>query len=128
MLYRINLLERYTRPLAFRLLYGLAGRPGDMFNRASTMQSDRRLCRRVLSTLVLVAALAGAAQGQERRVALIIGNSAYKSVDRLLNPANDARLIAATLKESGFTVMILPSLFLTGTQYFLAYIFLTSNS
>ena len=37
-----------------------------------------------------------------RRVALVIGNSAYKTVDELDNPRNDARDIAKTLKSIGF--------------------------
>lgn len=45
------------------------------------------------------------AWGQGRRVALIVGNSAYRSVDRLANPANDAKLIAAALQEAGFTLV-----------------------
>ena len=55
--------------------------------------------------VVGLALLAGNAQAQGRRVALVIGNSAYKSVDRLANPANDARLIANTLRDSGFTLI-----------------------
>src|SRR5690242_16064946 len=38
----------------------------------------------------------------EKRVALIIGNSAYDKVARLPNPANDAALVADTLKSAGF--------------------------
>src|SRR5215470_20391501 len=38
----------------------------------------------------------------EKRVALIIGNSAYDKVARLPNPANDAALIADTFKSAGF--------------------------
>ncbi len=38
----------------------------------------------------------------ERRVALVIGNSAYKSVPRLANPANDAALVGAMIKKAGF--------------------------
>ena len=41
----------------------------------------------------------------ESRVALVIGNGAYQHVPRLDNPVNDARLIAATLKELGFTLI-----------------------
>jgi uncharacterized caspase-like protein len=37
-----------------------------------------------------------------RRVALVIGNSAYQQADPLLNPVNDARGIAAALKGLGF--------------------------
>ncbi|MDA9504732.1 hypothetical protein XI09_08315 [Bradyrhizobium sp. CCBAU 11386] len=38
----------------------------------------------------------------ERRVALVIGNSAYKSVARLTNPASDATLVGGMLKRAGF--------------------------
>jgi hypothetical protein len=38
----------------------------------------------------------------EKRVALIIGNSAYEKVTRLANPPNDAALLADTLKSVGF--------------------------
>ncbi|WLA67909.1 caspase family protein [Bradyrhizobium diazoefficiens] len=38
----------------------------------------------------------------ERRVALVIGNSAYKSVPRLANPANDADLVGSMFKKAGF--------------------------
>jgi uncharacterized caspase-like protein len=42
----------------------------------------------------------------ERRTALIIGNGAYSKVPALKNPANDAVLVAATLKNLGFEVSI----------------------
>jgi uncharacterized caspase-like protein len=38
----------------------------------------------------------------DKRVALIIGNSAYDKVAKLGNPANDAALMAETLKAAGF--------------------------
>jgi uncharacterized caspase-like protein len=38
----------------------------------------------------------------EKRVALVIGNSAYKNVPRLTNPANDASLVAEMFKNAGF--------------------------
>jgi uncharacterized caspase-like protein len=40
-----------------------------------------------------------------RRVALVIGNSAYENVTRLANPANDAELVADTLKGAGFDIV-----------------------
>jgi hypothetical protein len=40
----------------------------------------------------------------EKRVALVMGNSAYENVSRLANPANDATAITTTLKEAGFDV------------------------
>lgn len=70
------------------------------------------LIRRLAFALLMAAALgfgAPCAAADTRiggkRVALVIGNSAYRSVDRLANSANDARLIAATLQDLGFTIV-----------------------
>jgi uncharacterized caspase-like protein len=41
----------------------------------------------------------------EKRVALVLGNSAYQNVARLPNPVNDGAMIAATLKNAGFDVV-----------------------
>src|ERR1035437_2310588 len=38
----------------------------------------------------------------EKRVALVIGNSDYKNVARLRNPANDAAAVVAMFKKAGF--------------------------
>ena len=51
--------------------------------------------------LVLSAGLASA----ERRVALIIGNSTYKNVQPLANPARDAAAVGAMFKKAGFEVV-----------------------
>jgi tetratricopeptide (TPR) repeat protein len=40
-----------------------------------------------------------------KRVALVIGNSNYRSVARLANPANDAKLMANALKSLGFELI-----------------------
>jgi hypothetical protein len=40
----------------------------------------------------------------DKRVALVIGNGAYRSAPTLANPANDAADVAASLKRSGFDV------------------------
>jgi tetratricopeptide (TPR) repeat protein len=40
--------------------------------------------------------------GHERRVALVLGNSGYKNVVALGNPAHDSEAIAATLRAVGF--------------------------
>ncbi|MHC1701043.1 MAG: caspase family protein [Humidesulfovibrio sp.] len=50
--------------------------------------------------------LAASAQASERRMALVIGNSAYKAAP-LKNPVNDARDMAAALKGLGFEVSLL---------------------
>ncbi|AMA59087.1 caspase family protein [Bradyrhizobium sp. CCGE-LA001] len=53
--------------------------------------------------VLIVAAFVTCASAQaQKRVALVIGNSAYKSVPKLANPANDAGLIGGTLKKAGF--------------------------
>jgi hypothetical protein len=41
----------------------------------------------------------------EKRVALVLGNSAYQNVPQLANPVNDGAVIAAKLKEAGFDVV-----------------------
>ncbi|OQW56178.1 MAG: hypothetical protein A4S14_10420 [Proteobacteria bacterium SG_bin9] len=43
-----------------------------------------------------------AAAPPDRRVALVIGNSAYKNVSPLTNPQRDASTIATALRQSGF--------------------------
>jgi Caspase domain len=45
-------------------------------------------------------------QGEGRRIALVVGNSRYAS-SPLTNPANDAELLATTLKDLGFEVRLL---------------------
>src|SRR3954447_25527964 len=56
--------------------------------------------------LFLFSVWLGAAPAQaERRVALVIGNSAYKSVPRLANPVNDATLVGGMFKKAGFDVV-----------------------
>ena len=40
-----------------------------------------------------------------KRVALVIGNSAYQHVRKLSNPANDSDAVSATLKGAGFDVV-----------------------
>lgn len=45
------------------------------------------------------------AMAQERRVALVIGNAAYKSVSTLQNPVNDSRAMAKSLRTLGFEVI-----------------------
>lgn len=44
------------------------------------------------------------ANSAEKRIALVIGNSAYRRVTALPNPANDARSVAKSLTDLGFRV------------------------
>src|SRR5271166_145840 len=49
--------------------------------------------------------LAASPAQAEKRVALVIGNSAYQNIARLDNPRNDARLMAETLQGLGFQLI-----------------------
>ena len=63
------------------------------------------LIGRLIATVLMTFFILGVAHAQNRRVALVIGNGGYRNVDRLANPANDARLIASTLQAAGFTLV-----------------------
>lgn len=60
---------------------------------------------RVLLFVVLALLATQAPALAETRVALVIGNSAYKNASPLANPANDARLMAESLKRLGFELV-----------------------
>ncbi|QPF83677.1 caspase family protein [Bradyrhizobium genosp. L] len=50
---------------------------------------------------------APAPSSEPRKVALIVGNGAYKNVPALDNPPRDARLVASTFRSLGFAVVTL---------------------
>lgn len=58
-----------------------------------------------LAFIVIALTAAAANAEQERRVALVIGNGAYEHLPRLANPANDAQLMATTLRSVGFKLI-----------------------
>ena len=62
---------------------------------------------RILATLAVAAAAALGATSAfaDKRVALTIGNSAYKNVGRLPNPVNDADAVAKVLRSAGFDLV-----------------------
>jgi hypothetical protein len=62
--------------------------------------------RHALFTLMILAAVLLGTQSAsaESRLALVIGQSAYRSVPALPNPANDARAVTQLLTDSGFEV------------------------
>jgi tetratricopeptide (TPR) repeat protein len=62
----------------------------------------RAIAQERLAALTPQAPAAAAA----RRVALVIGNGAYKNVHALPNPPRDSKLIASVLKEVGFQTVI----------------------
>lgn len=63
------------------------------------------LCHRVLIAAVAIVLSAWPATA-EKRVALVVGNSAYVEAAALPNPINDASDMAAALKKVGFEVIL----------------------
>ena len=67
--------------------------------------------RGLMLGLAVIAALIGLgcapASADGKRVALVIGNSAYRNVPELPNPANDAGDIAAAFRRLGFAVTLM---------------------
>jgi hypothetical protein len=71
------------------------------------LPGDRMISRAVRLFALVCFALAGLQEGwaqSEKRVALVVGNSAYKHTPRLPNPKNDSADIAAALRKLGFAV------------------------
>lgn len=64
-----------------------------------------RLARFACWLGLLLAATLSAQAAVEKRVALVIGNGAYKNTIELPNAPNDARAIAGKLRQLGFTVV-----------------------
>jgi hypothetical protein len=64
------------------------------------------LLRYIAGVVIVLIGLAASAQADGRRVALVIGNSAYRNVPALPNPANDAAAVAASFKRLGFAVTL----------------------
>src|SRR5262249_61710494 len=65
-----------------------------------------RLAAAALGFGLLVTALGPDSALADRRVALVIGNSAYKNVSALPNPSRDAKSIAASFKSVGYDVVM----------------------
>src|ERR1700745_858407 len=91
------------------------GRPGetnpqeDSLPRSGLVMAGRIACmpRLLFAAFLLLAAMAafsGSPAHAEKRVALVIGNSAYQHAVQLPNPVNDAKLMADTLRGLGFFV------------------------
>ena len=72
----------------------------------SSMSSRLALSVTAIGVWVVASVLPVAAQGarEEPKIALLIGNSAYREAP-LRNPVNDVRAMARTLRELGFTVL-----------------------
>ena len=75
--------------------------------RLYTIRVLRRLVRLIVAVAgFLVLALAPNSAFAEKRVALVVGNSNYQVLARLLHPANDAVAIAKLFKDAGFDTVI----------------------
>lgn len=73
-----------------------------------TASSIRFKCLRKLRSVLLsvfVLGLACSSAFAEKRVALVIGNSAYQNANRLSSPASNSDAISAMLKDAGFDVV-----------------------
>jgi hypothetical protein len=61
---------------------------------------------RALATVIaLLSLLSAGPAAAEKRIALVVGNTAYQNITRLDNPRNDATLMAETLSGLGFTLI-----------------------
>jgi tetratricopeptide (TPR) repeat protein len=122
-----NYVRAYVgRGQLFEKRRNLAAARTDYRQAASAVQArrddiDTTLARAVakerLEALLGTAAPAGKASpstpqpAAQRKVALIVGNGAYRSVEPLANPPRDAKLMASTFRELGFaTVTLVPDL------------------
>ena len=73
--------------------------------------ADAAISRPADKVVTAAASSTAPVSGNDRRIALVIGNSAYENVAALPNPERDATLIADTLKRTGFeSVTILTNL------------------
>ncbi len=59
----------------------------------------------VAAAIVVLSFLSTDPAAAAKRIALVVGNSAYQNITRLDNPSNDATLMADTLSSLGFTLV-----------------------
>ena len=57
------------------------------------------------ATIITLSLLPAGPAAAEKRIALVVGNSAYQNITRLENPRSDATLMADTLSSLGFTLV-----------------------
>src|SRR5689334_9978368 len=89
----------------------MLGLDGDRLQQESTgnpmFVSKGRLIRSPTPALAMLASLlAFGAPAEAKRVALVIGNDAYRSVAPLHNAGSDAKAVAAALQDTGFIVTL----------------------
>ena len=73
--------------------------------RACVTWTRHRLAAGAAALVALGLTIAPAAAELEKRVALVVGNGAYKTAPHLDNPVNDAKGVSAALKRLGFSVV-----------------------
>lgn len=95
-----------TKSIAILLILLCAGlwQEGHAQTRLETSRTRSEARHLQVQAVDVPAAGADVAVANSQRIALVIGNSAYKNAP-LTNPVNDARAIALALKESGFIVI-----------------------
>ena len=59
----------------------------------------------LVAAIVVLSLLSTSPAAAEKRIALVVGNSAYQNITRLDNPRNDAALMADTLSNLGFILI-----------------------
>ncbi len=67
---------------------------------------SRHFIRLIFASFFAAVLSMSAAWADEQRVALVIGNGDYQSINRLANPTNDAQDIARALRKVGFDVIL----------------------
>jgi hypothetical protein len=97
----------FQNSLLFSLFSGSPGLglDGDRRRRPAFVRRGKVRFSHVIAAawLMLVCALAPA--HAEKRVALVVGNGAYRHADKLANPVNDAQRMRDALKKLGFDVV-----------------------
>jgi hypothetical protein len=78
----------------------------------SHSEREINMFRQALCRAIVIGAIAAGSNAAraENRVALVIGESAYRAVTPLPNPANDATAMSQLLRDSGFDVTTAPDL------------------
>lgn len=96
------------RRIAATVVLDLKTGPGREAAGRCAMKGDAMRGGRLLSLLTMVGLmlLMAAPLRAETRLALVVGNSAYKHTPVLDNPLNDARDIAGALERTGFEVIV----------------------
>jgi hypothetical protein len=89
--------------LELLILGDALGMCGPLSNRTGTCRALAMVI--ALLSIILLSVLSAGPAAAERRIALVVGNSAYQNITRLDNPRNDATLMAETLSGLGFALI-----------------------